>query len=193
MKDTGPQKDVKIEEAIVNEWINKFSQEGIVDQLDPKILKPVMEYCGANFEIGEDALALHGLREYSNAAKAESMRAVWGEKYDQYKNWTKEYIAKYESSTGDTLPELKPSGVKNSGMVQFFGELTSYAAGQIDFTTLKIYQEARAKNGKLWAEDRKDERTKIIVPTSKEPILPSSFPPGFPLDAWKFLTTSTPQ
>ncbi|MEK7188511.1 MAG: hypothetical protein AAB685_01505 [Patescibacteria group bacterium] len=113
------------------------------------------------------------------------MRAIWGSRLDEFKKWTEGYVKAYEGEKGQLLPELKPSGVKYSGMVQFFGEVTSYAAGEIDFETLKVHLEARAKNGRLWEEGKREERVRIKVSTSDKPILLSSFPPGFPAVAWK--------
>lgn len=32
-----------------------------------------------------------------------------------------------------------------------------------------------------------DKRVRIKVPTAEKPIRPSSYPPGFPLDAWRYI------
>lgn len=76
---------------------------------------------------------------------------------------------------------------KNSGMIQFLNDLTSFASGEYDFEKFKTYTEGRVNNGKAWAEGRKNERIRINVPTSSEPILLSSVPPEFPIIAINWL------
>lgn len=170
------------------DWVKNISEHQEVKEIATDILKDTFESFGANFEITEEEK--ESLGGYSEKQKAEGMHAVWGEKFKEYKNWIKEYILDYETRTGKILPELKPSGRKNSGMIQFLGELTSYAAGEIDFDTFQKYVETRAKNGLAWEENRKGDRIRIKVPTSdkEEGILPSSFPPEFPIKAFEFLS-----
>ena len=85
------------------------------------------------------------------------------------------------------LPELKPSGGKNSGMMQFLFELTALASGEMPVKSFEEYTESRVKNGKLWSENRSNERVRVKVPTSEEPILLSSYPPEFPEKAWNWM------
>ena len=181
---------------VVNDWVKNLSEKQEVVELSKDVLKNVLESFGGNFEISEKEKA--SLRGYSEKEKAMGMHAVWGEKFGEYKNWVKKYIIDYETETGKELPTLgkqkdskfekAPSGRKNSGMIQFLGELTSYAAGETSFDTFKLYVETRSKNGLAWEEDRKDDRIRITVPTSEKPIRPSSFPPQFPIKALEFLS-----
>ena len=168
--------------SVFNKWIANFSETGKVSDIDSQIVKAALEECGANFPPKEELLVLG---EYTNKAKRPGLDKVWGEeRVDKFKEWTSDFIDSYEKSTGKLLPELKPSGIKNSGMLQFFGELTAFASGVMPFEKFKEYSEARAFNGEMWQKDRKDERIRVKVPTSDEPILLSSFPQEFPKIAW---------
>lgn len=171
-----------IEEAIaaVDQWIDLICG-GVVERIDRQVLKEVLEACGARFE----KEASRSLRKYTEKGKAPGMKLVWGERFEEYKKWVGEYIKVFEASPAHReLPKLLPSGRKNSGMIQFFGELTAFAAGSLSFANFKKFTQARAENGLLWQLGRSRERIRIKVPTAKEPILLSSFPPGFPRDAW---------
>ena len=109
------------------------------------------------------------------------MDVVWGkERVDQFKNWlTRDYIPTYEEKTGKALPSLEDSDIKHAGMLQFFGELTAFAAGQKTFEEYKRLTEDRARKGKVWQE-RNPEELYFKSPHA-------SFPPGFPMDAWNYL------
>lgn len=168
--------------AVVSNWIETLDESQMVGEIDIQVLRGALSECGANFELSEAERA--SLRMYTEDGKARGVRAVWGENYKTYKEWVEEYIKEYES-TGKPLPSLMPSGRKNSGLRQFFGELTSLASGEMDMETYRKYTEARAFNGKMWQEGRKDERKKVLVPTSEVAIRLSSFPPGFARAAWQ--------
>lgn len=178
-------------------WINDISINHRVTEIPKETVKDVLEEFGASFEISEKER--ESLRGYSENERALGMHAVWGEKFDKYKIWIrKEYIPNYEERTGKELPMLirqknstsdkAPTGRKNSGMIQFLGELTSYATGEVDSKTFQMYLEARVKNGWLWEEGRSKEGLRIKVPTSKNPIRPASIPPEFPVKAIEFLS-----
>lgn len=169
--------------GIVKEWISTLSEEGKLEQIDRMLLKDVLGAFGANFEVSEEAKT--SLGEYTNKAKASGMEQVWGLKYDEYIKFTAEFIRSHEESRGTSLPALEKSGVKNSGMIQFLGEITAYAAGSLDFESLKLFLEARIFNGKAWADGRKEDRVRVKVPTAEKPILLSSIPPEFPKAAWE--------
>jgi hypothetical protein len=170
-------------QVIVEEWIGAISTEGKVGEINPSLLREALEGSGANFEPTPELVAL---ASYTNKAKRPGLNSVWGEeRVEEYKSWAKAYVEEYEAKSGKPLPELKPSGSKTSGMIQFFGELTAFASGKTNFSDYKTYTEARALNGRLWQEGKKDERVRVKVPTSKSPILLSSFPPGFPVAAWE--------
>jgi antirestriction protein len=176
--------------AIVGKWMENIVTKQEVNEIPREILVDVLEHCGANFE-GLDKEARECLKGYSEKEKGPGVRAVWGDEFvDGYKSWTKEFIDEYESNLDNKkLPELKPSGRKNSGMIQFLFDLTSFASGECSFETFKTYTEGRVKNGQAWAEDRKDDRIRVKVPTSTELILLSSVPPEFPTKAWEWLST----
>lgn len=184
MTETKTGEEVK---SVFSKWIEDISKIGKVNDIDHLVVKAVLEESSANFPPKEK---LASLGEYTNASKRSGLDIVWGEnRVNEYKKWTLEYVKSYEEVTGKLLPKLKPSGSKNSGMIQFFGELTAFASGVMSFETFREYTEARALNGKMWEKDRKDERITIKVPTSVEPILLSSFPPGFPSKAWEKIQT----
>lgn len=168
--------------AQVGDWISTLSHERRVGRIEPEVLKGALVECGANFEISEKER--DSLGKYSNKARSNGMRAVWGDRFQDYKDWSVQYIDDYES-TGNTLPALQKSGRKNSGMIQFFGQLTSFAAGELSFEDFTLYTESRALNGWLWRKGRKDERVRVKLPTSENPKLLSSFPPEFPSTAWE--------
>lgn len=164
-------------------WINSLIESGQVEEITPDAVRKALESHGAEFSISLEAQA--SLGKYTNRAKAEGMRAVWGDKFAEYKQWTKGYVQQYEQDPNNVpLPALKRSGRKNSGMIQFLGQLTSFAVGQLTFADFKRYTEARIYNGRCWAEGRKEDRIRIKVSTSENPILLSSIPPEFPKAAW---------
>lgn len=181
MKEDGNERR-SIEEAIaaVDQWIDLICG-GVVEAIDKQILKETLEACGARFE----KEAIRSLRRYTEKAKAPGMKLVWGERFEEYKKWVGEYIKVFEASPAHReLPKLLPSGRKNSGMIQFFGELTAFAAGAISVERFEVLTQARAENGLLWQLGKSKERIRLKVPTAKEPILLSSFPPGFPRNCW---------
>ncbi|MBI2010221.1 MAG: hypothetical protein HYS86_03550 [Candidatus Chisholmbacteria bacterium] len=170
----------------VSFWLHALAETGVVNEIDPSLVRTVLESYGANFDLESEAQ--DSLRQYTNKDKAPGLRMVWGSKFDDFKAWTLTYVEQYETP-GKTLPALKPSGRKNSGMIQFFGELTSLAAGELSFEDFKRYTEARIRNGRLWEGGKKGERVKVKVPTSENPILLSSVPPGFVQAAWEQIST----
>lgn len=174
--------------VIVGKWIKNMGETQKVGEIPVGILRDVLTHYGADFvNLSEEAK--ESLRGYSEKEKVVGVRAVWGNEFvNEYKEWNKSFIDEYESdSRNKRLPELKPSGRKNSGMTQFLFELTALASGEMPSKTFKEYTEARVTNGKLWAENRSEERTRIKVPTADEPILLSSFPPEFPEKAWGWI------
>lgn len=179
-KDRVERLSIEEKTAAVDQWIDLICA-GVVEPIDRRLLREVLEACGAKFE--EEAG--RSLRRYTNKGKASGMELVWGERFEEYKKWVGEYIKVFEASPGHReLPVLLPSGRKSSGMLQFFGELTAFGAAAMSFERFKALTQARAENGLLWQLGRSRERIRVKVPTAKEPILLSSFPPGFPRDAW---------
>ncbi|KKS77262.1 MAG: hypothetical protein UV74_C0013G0032 [Candidatus Woesebacteria bacterium GW2011_GWB1_43_14] len=167
------------------DWLKEFVETGKVWRNGLVEVSLQFVCFGADFRnLSDEGIA--SLRKYTNEGKALGVREVWGGKFDAYKAWTKQFIAEYEAEHGIELPALVPSGRKNSGMIQFFGELTAFAAGVMSISEFTLFMEARILNGRLWEEGRKDERVRVNVPTSDKPILLSSFPPSFPLAAWEF-------
>ena len=74
-------------------------------------------------------------------------------------------------------------------MIQFLFDLTSFASGEYNFETYKKITETRVKNGKAWAEGRKEDRTRANTPNSDKPILISSIPTEFPNKAWGWISS----
>ncbi len=176
-------KIIEGKEIEVNNWLSDISKTGQVKEITYCTLREVLESSGANFKVGVEELSF--LDEYTNKAKAPGLRAVWGDFFQDYKDWTNDFIKDYEKENKTTLPALKGSGKKNSGMIQFFGELTGFATGKINYFTLKKHWETRLLNGKLWEEGKKDQRIRIPVLGSEKPILISSITPGFIESAWE--------
>ncbi len=173
--------------AAVELWVGVLTTEGKVGPISQELMAAALTDLGANLEPRPE---LTLLSEYSNKARRPAMDAVWGtEKVDEFKAWASDYVASYEAEHGVTLPALEKSGSKSSGMIQFFGEITAFAAGKLAQADLKRFLETRSLNGKLWLDGKKDERVRLQVPTAKEPILPSSFPPEFPDAAWEKISS----
>lgn len=165
-----------------------------VEMLEPETVRRVFEHWGANFEIND--IDRRSLQKYTNAGKANGMRAIWGKKFDDYKTWCKEWGANYELETGKTLPRLgkAPEDGQNdtrsytSGMIQLFGSFTSYGAGEMDFRKFISETLVRIYNGHMWKTDRKDQRKRLRIPTADKPILVSSVPLEFPKEMIKYLS-----
>lgn len=167
---------------LMDQWIRGLTESGAVGIISPEVVCNSLSECGGNFEQAE---TLDSLGEYTNKARADAMRMVWGSRYDEYKSWADQWANDYEANEGNReLPKLEKSGSKISGMLHFFGELTAYASGKLDFDSLKLYLETRSRNGKLWQDGKKEERAKVTIPSGKE-IRISSFPPSFPEYAWE--------
>ena len=167
---------------LVDRWINRLNEKGEVRRIPRIAVRIALEGCGANFKLTEEEK--ESLAQYTNKAKARGMRRVWGKWFAEYKKWGDKWIENYEEKTDQQLPALKASGKKTSGIRQFLGELTAFAAGEMSFIDLKEYWEARLLNGKLWEEGRREDRVRVQVPTKKEPILLASIPPGFVQAVW---------
>jgi len=112
----------------VDGWINRLVERSWPESLNRRVLRRVLEAHGANFDIELNLKQTLQETNYTNGSRAKGMRAVWGENYDEFVDWTKEHISQLEEMRRK-LPKLKKIGGKNSGMIGFFGELTSYAAG----------------------------------------------------------------
>jgi hypothetical protein len=180
--------------AQVQRWIDNFRHEGFFGLLSPEMLRSVLVELGANFE-NWDEEGRRSLAHYSNKGKHLGMEQVWGPRRQEFRDWCDEWVQEYEAQTGAELPrviftdeetgEKRPS--KTEGMRGFFGELTAYAAGCLDFPDFNRRLAARLANfGKP-----KEEREKITIPgynLNKEgkerAFAPASFPPEFPPDAW---------
>lgn len=164
-----------------NRWLNKLSVEGKVEDIEPSVIRFVLEGVGANFEIGEDAR--ESLAKYSNKGKRRGLEAVWGStKMDTFKNWVlTEYIPYIEKAAGRELHTLFDKDtqtfddVKHSGMMQFLGELTAYASGAMSFEKYQRITENRYAKGKKWQYGNREE---IYVPSKN-----ASFPVDFPRKA----------
>lgn len=185
--------------SVVNEWVRTLSEEDRLEPIDRSLLRDVLKAYGADFNLNESERA--SLGGYTNKERGFSMRKIWGNGYDLFKGWTEEYVQSWEESRGTKLPSIRQKSMKepgkilvfkNSGMLQLFGAWTALAGlddEEYSFDEAKRLTEARARNGRAWAEGRKGDRERVKVPTSDKPILLSSFPPGFPDEAWGFIST----
>ncbi len=196
-----PTESIERERKMVSEWVGKFSIEQKVGEISSDLLRKVLESYGANFEnLSDDAKK--SLSKYSEMDRGFGARSVWGNKFvNDYKKKVGDFIKDYEYKTGIELPELvnkknpdESTRRKNSGMVQFLFDLTSFASGEYSFERFKTYVEGRINNGICWEEGRKKDRIKISIPTDEhtegEDKLLSSFPRGFPDKAWGWITES---
>lgn len=190
---------IEQKKEMVGEWIGKFSSEQKVGEIPVGVLREVLESYGANFEnLSDDARK--SLSEYSEHDRGFGVRSVWGNDFvNDYKKKVGDYIEEYETKTGIELPFLinkknldKSTKRKNSGMIQFLFDVTSFASGEYSFKKFKTYIEGRINNGFCWEEGRKEDRIKINIPTDEHPEgeykLLSSFPRGFSDKAWGWIT-----
>lgn len=193
--------------AVVDEWVKRFSETRLAPEIDRGVLREVLTECGANFDISPELLAKLHRKHYTNFTRSAAMKAVWGERYGEFRRWTTSYIAGYEERTGKVLPALKESGRKNSAMIGFLGELTSYVAGNDEtypFGVFFMRISIGALNGFVREQlglTSKECRFHLVVPgyndieykfkgedEQKEgslPFAPSGFPQEFPASAWK--------
>ncbi len=181
--------------AEVRRWIDYFSAEGSVGILNREIIKVTLADLGANFETLDEA-GKRSLAGYSNRAKHLGMEQVWGSRGQEFRTWSERWARQYELEEGVELHKIvfknKKTGKrrisKTEGMRQFFGEITSYAAGCLSFFDLGKRLRARWQNfGK--PEDKREKITvsgyNLSKKSAKEkPFAPASFPPEFPTDAW---------
>ena len=183
----------------VAEWVDQLTKGEMVKDLERGQLKILLEAHGAKFDnlSGEEQKKLHA-KHYSNPSRSSAMTAVWGDRYQEYKDWCDKYVIDYEERTGKTLPAVKfqASGneSKTEGMRGFFGDLTAYAAtSEFEFSYDDLIQrsEARVKNGKLREEGitDKESRTRIVVKgyDKDKPFAPAGFPAEFPQKALSFI------
>lgn len=166
----------EVDLVAVDGWIETVADEGKVGEMDLMLLKGVLEQIGANFELSEQTR--ESLQKFRNVDRRVGMDAVWGrERVKDYRIWLKHWVADYEQKTGKDLPVLEGTDTKTSGGLKFFTDLTVFAAGLMTFKDYQRITERRAKKGRLWQE--------------RDPKKPykstkySSFPPGFPNEAWE--------
>ncbi len=168
--------------TVFNRWIKNLCENSKVSDIDPQVVKGVLESCGANFETLSD-VERESLRKYSNKGKSLGLRAVWGEKkVRMFKSWViQEYIPYAEKRAGREMHTLWDSKtktfdtIKHSGMMQFLGEITAFAAGEMPVAEYRRLTEDRIRKGKKW------EHGDIYEPY--KPSKHASFPTDFPLKA----------
>lgn len=174
--DNNDREKIEQNRSALGMWVDKLNREGIVDVIDPSLVRSVLESYGANFEISEESK--ESLKRFNNAERRPGMDAVWGsDNVKKYRIWLKHWVVNYENKTGRQLPVLEGTNTKTSGGLKFFTDLTVFAAGLMTFEKYKEITERRAEKGRLWqARNLNDpyETTKY-----------SSFPPEFPSEAWE--------
>ncbi len=187
---------IEQEREMISDWVGKIGEHQRVDEMPINILRDVLTSCGADFENLDDE-AKKSLSEYSEKDRGFGVRKVWGDEFvNDYKRKVGDFIKEYELETGIELPELvnkknpdESTKRKNSGMIQFLFDLTSFASGEYNFETYKLITETRVKNGKAWAEGRKEDRIRANTPNSDKPLLISSIPTEFPNKAWVWISS----
>lgn len=181
MVESDAQQELEKKIALVDAWIGRISEGVVGEDVTPETLKDVLKNYGADLEPRPE---LGALSAYSNLGKAPGLVAVWGEaKIKAYKQWLKGvYIPEYERQIGRELPTLYDrktktyDNVKHSGMLQFLGELTAYAAGKKSFADYKRITENRVRKGRKWRNEG------IREHSDNAPIVPE-----FPVAAWGYL------
>lgn len=184
----------------IDEWVKTLSEKCVLNPIDRGVLREVLEGHGAEFgHLKEEEEA--SLASYKNADRALALRAIWGDRFDEFKDWSRAWGKDWEERNGLVLPTIKqrskkePDKIlvyKNSGMIQLFGTwngLAGLGEEKYPFGEAKRLIEARARNGRLWVEGEKSRREKVSIPSSTKPKFLSSFPPDFPVDAWNFIKT----
>lgn len=192
--------------AAVEAWVQVLTIEGKVGPISQELMAAALTDLGANFE-NLDEEGKQSLSHYSNKGKHLGMEQVWGQKRQEFRDWCDEWVGDYEQRTGTILPKIvftdEDSGAKRpsktEGMRQFFGEITAYSVGILEFSDFRARLEARLHNfgrsGKITTDE--GGRIKIVVPgynldekTHKEiPFAPASFPPDFPVAAWEKMSS----
>jgi hypothetical protein len=173
--------------TVFNDWIKNLCEKGEVRNVDPQLVRGVLEPMGANFENLTEA-ERKSLRKYSNKGKRVGLHTVWGkDKVDTFKKWAiEEYIPFVEKRAGRELHTLWDpktetyDNIKHSGMMQFLGELTAFAAGELPLEEYKRLTEDRIKKGKKWEYGDRYEPYK--------PSKHASFPVDFPHKAMDWLS-----
>jgi hypothetical protein len=220
---------IEQKQAMITDWIKNISETQKVEKISASYLREVLESYGANFEnLSEENKK--NLSMYAEKNRIKGMEVVWGEKFDDYKNWINEtYIPDYENRTGKELPKMvnvfdpknperKASKRKDMGMISFFGDLTGYASGNLNFENFELLMKARTENGMirelpkekrdglktkriLWDREvepgtdlttlkqKTDPETGDLIPRDMQLIRPASFPKEFPIVAWKKIQT----
>ena len=177
MENTGnsPEKDL----TIFNDWINNLCENGKVTDIDPQLVRSALEPMGADFETLTEK-DRESLGKYSNKGKRQGLDAVWGkDKVDTFKKWAiEEYIPYVEGRAHRELHTLWDSdtetydNIKHSGMMQFLGELTAFAAGEMPMSEYRRLTEDRINKGKKWEYGDRYEPYK----PSKHASFPTDFP-----------------
>lgn len=166
---------IEQKQAMIGAWINDISEKQEVKEIPANDLKEVLQSYGASFE-NLNEIDKRNLSMYAEKKRVGALEAVWGQKFNDYKNWVQEYIGDYEKRTGKELPKMKnvtslkntervASGRKDSGMIHFLGDLTGYASGNLGFDGFKLLLQTRAENGairELPKEKREGKETQYI-------------------------------
>lgn len=191
-------------EIYFKDWSSK------VDNLDEKLITPgreatkeFLKSCGADFEnlVGHE----DSLKKWTVKGMSSAMEAVWGSRWEDFKNWNDEFIAKYEKETGKTLPSIavykridgkrqEVGRSKQSGMKHVFCVLTRWAAfteqEDPNYSRDLFLKDlvVRVDNGILRSKGGEYELGSVIRPDTGEVYHPS-VPPGYISAMMDFLTS----
>ena len=183
----------------IDVWVESLDRTGEVGYLNREQLTETLTLLGANFLDNGDVdrrRELISLGSHSNKDRAIAMRAVWGDRYGEFVDWTKCFVESYEKDNKE-LPFIRQKGkkYKNSGMIQFLGRLTAFADGRLSWFDFSSYFEASVQNGKIYIDPAKGEKKKIFITgwverngklikkTSEK--VPASVPPAYVTQAWE--------
>jgi hypothetical protein len=197
--------------AIVDEWVNNLTEHSVVKELDRGVLRTALEACGAHFELEDSERERLSRTHYASSTRRKTISKIWGDKYDEFVSWTKDYIANSEQE-GDKVAKLENTKIKHLGHTGFLEELTTYAATDDEsysFVDFYLRMTARAQNGYVryvLGEKKKEFRQHIIIPEyntihyefigqegdwreGEMPLAPAGFPPQHAKDGWNKLKT----
>lgn len=134
-------RNIEHDTVVFDGWIKNLCENQKVADIDPELVKGVLESYGANFEISDSSKK--SLSSYSNVNKSEGLSEVWGQKLDVFRNWVmSEYIPFVEKRVRKPLRTLWDKKTetydenKHSGMMQFLGEITAFAAGEMSLKSI---------------------------------------------------------
>ena len=184
-------------EILVSEMINwgkRLSENQITKYPDKLQMRGFLTECGADLKAVEGHEK--SMKKWTDAGMAEAMETIWGEKWDDIKNWNEEFIKNFEEKTGRILPSISVykkgekevvRRSKKSSMKHVLGVITRWAAFDTsedpEFDEKRYFDEinVRITNGLLKSQGASvEDLMSISRPDTGEKYHPS-LPPEYPL------------